>query len=44
MLMRRKYARNASNIAGYGRPNYALVANQFVEKAPEKKEIKEDEP
>ena len=43
MLMRRKYARNASNIAGYGRPNYALVASQFAEKAPEKKEIKEDE-
>lgn len=46
-LMRRKYARGASNIAGYGRPNYALVADQFKEvppaKEPEKPKIKEDE-
>lgn len=32
----RTYARSASNIAGYGRPNYALVAHMF-------EDIKEDE-
>lgn len=31
-VMRRVYARSDGNIAGYGQPNYALVADRFAEK------------
>ena len=35
MVQRRSYSRNNANIAGYGRPRYALVADRFKEQAPE---------
>ena len=35
MVMKRSYARSYTNIAGYGRPNYSLVASQFDEPAKE---------
>ena len=34
-MMERKYKLTDSSIAGYGRPNYALVADRFAEKEPE---------
>ena len=33
-VMERKYARSNTNIAGYGRPNYALIASYFEEEKP----------
>lgn len=38
----RKYARGSSNIAGYGRPDYSLIAYKFEE--PEIKDDPEDQP
>ena len=37
MVQKRSYARTHANIAGYGRPDYALVADRFKEpETPEK--------
>ena len=33
-VMRRVYYRNDSNISGYGKPNYALVADKFTDPLP----------
>lgn len=41
-VMERSYARSSSNISGYGRPNYALVADRFEE--TEKEPANEKEP
>lgn len=41
MVVEKSYARTASNIAGYGRPNYSLVAAQFDALPPT---IDKDEP
>ena len=34
MVMQRSYARSYTNIAGYGRPDYALAADQFADPLP----------
>lgn len=39
----RKYSRSDGNIAGYGRPNYELIAYKFVEPATPEDPIKDDE-
>ena len=33
-VMERSYTRSSSNISGYGRPNYSLVADRFEEQKP----------
>ena len=34
MVMQRSYTKSYANIAGYGRPNYALVADRFADPLP----------
>ena len=44
MVMKRSYSKGYSNITGYGRPNYKLVADQFKEpEKPAPKYLTEDE-
>ena len=42
-VMRREYALNAGNIAGYGRPDYNLVAYKFAEPVTPDTPIKDDD-